>query len=414
MKRAFLTLGLSLCAVVSQVVLINQAEAQISPTETRLSVVSWGPGRLDIFVSKKIPNSTSSRIWVKSFQNGWTNWSSIAVIPANPGFPAVASVDAVSWGPGRIDLFMAANTSTESGRTESVWHKYLDTSIESGWRPYDPAGEYLGGTNTQDFTVGGTQAVSWGSNRFDLFSRYPDDGPFLHKYWNGSAWRPSQTRWSLMESAAFPSADGYFVVASAYQQLEVFRSQHGYIEHRRYDGVTNSFVTPWTSMNGGMSYDMPYAVSPPGGGPVEVFVRGRDYAVWRCRYEGGVYDGWYWMGTGNTQSRGDAVSAVSWGPNRVDVFETKSDYSPSPVPGTIFHKWRDGSTWGPSGIGGAWVNLGSAPFNFAPEAVAWGPSRIDLFGLGNDGVVYHKWTNDGTNWGPSQTNWESLGGPPNI
>ncbi|HEX4609483.1 MAG TPA: hypothetical protein VH092_14895, partial [Urbifossiella sp.] len=33
-----------------------------------------------------------------------------------------------------------------------------------------------------------------------------------------------------------------------------------------------------------------------------------------------------------------------------------------------------------------------------PVAVSWGPNRLDLFARGTDGAVWHKWW-DGQNWG---------------
>ena len=42
-------------------------------------------------------------------------------------------------------------------------------------------------------------------------------------------------------------------------------------------------------------------------------------------------------------------------------------------------------------------------FTDSPAAVSWGPSRLDLFGLGIDNQVYHKsWdAKDGRVWRPS-------------
>jgi hypothetical protein len=40
---------------------------------------------------------------------------------------------------------------------------------------------------------------------------------------------------------------------------------------------------------------------------------------------------------------------------------------------------------------------------------SWGPDRLDVFVVGTDGGMYHKWW-DGTAWGPSITGYEALGG----
>ena len=93
------------------------------------------------------------------------------------------------------------------------------------------------------------------------------------------------------------------------------------------------------------------------------------------------------------------VTAVAWAANRLDLFVRGTD-------NVIYHKWWDGSHWGPSPAG--WESLGGATPG-PVTAVAWGPNRLDLFVRGTDNAIYHKWW-DGSRWGPSATGWESLGG----
>jgi C1A family cysteine protease len=85
-------------------------------------------------------------------------------------------------------------------------------------------------------------------------------------------------------------------------------------------------------------------------------------------------------------------SAVSWGPGHLDIFGIGTDSA-------LWHKWWDGARWnGPAWLGGRWSIYGV-------DAVSWGPYRIDVFGLGMDRALWHKWW-DGSRWnGP-----ESLGG----
>ena len=80
---------------------------------------------------------------------------------------------------------------------------------------------------------------------------------------------------------------------------------------------------------------------------------------------------------------------VAWGPNRLDVFVLGTDHA-------LYHKWWDGANWGPSLTG--WEYLGGICAS-APKVVAWGPNRLDIFVLGMDLALYHKWW-DGANWGP--------------
>ena len=73
----------------------------------------------------------------------------------------------------------------------------------------------------------------------------------------------------------------------------------------------------------------------------------------------------------------------------------------------LYHKAWDGSSWQPSLTG--WEKLGGQIFG-NPAAVSWGPNRLDVFAGGDDKALYHKaW--DGSSWQPSLTGWESLGKP---
>ena len=90
---------------------------------------------------------------------------------------------------------------------------------------------------------------------------------------------------------------------------------------------------------------------------------------------------------------------VSWDHDRIDAFVIGTNSA-------LYHKWWNGSAWGPSvtnfeSLGG--VCVGPA------EVASWGPNRLDAFVVGTDSKLYHKWWN-GSNWGPSVTGYESLGG----
>jgi hypothetical protein len=73
---------------------------------------------------------------------------------------------------------------------------------------------------------------------------------------------------------------------------------------------------------------------------------------------------------------------------------------------SMYHKYWDGSNWGPSKTDWEWLG---GVFNSPPAAVSWGSNRLDIFGLGTDNSMYHKYW-DGSNWGPSKIDWEGLGG----
>ena len=94
-----------------------------------------------------------------------------------------------------------------------------------------------------------------------------------------------------------------------------------------------------------------------------------------------------------------AGPAVSWDSDRLDTFVLGTDSA-------MYHKWWDGTAWGPS-VGG-YEYMGGVCMS-APEVASWGPNRLDAFVLGTDHGLYHKWW-DGNAWGPSDTGYEALGG----
>lgn len=88
-------------------------------------------------------------------------------------------------------------------------------------------------------------------------------------------------------------------------------------------------------------------------------------------------------------------AVVSRGGGRVDLVALLSDGSP------VYYGW-DGTQWLPE------VPLGGRQVT-ALSATSWGPARLDIVGVNEAGVLQHKWF-DGSNWGPSPTDWEAMGG----
>lgn len=83
-----------------------------------------------------------------------------------------------------------------------------------------------------------------------------------------------------------------------------------------------------------------------------------------------------------------SIAAVSWACNRLDIFGLGTNNE-------MVHKWWDGSKWGPSVTD--WEPLGGT-FSSPPTVVSWGADRLDIFGLGTDDQMYRKWWNG--SWGP--------------
>src|SRR5262249_42706515 len=92
-------------------------------------------------------------------------------------------------------------------------------------------------------------------------------------------------------------------------------------------------------------------------------------------------------GTPSAAGRGGAPPPCSWGANRLDVFVVGTD-------GGLYHKWWDGTAWSPSVTG--YESLGGRLWG-SPVAVAPAANRIEVYGCGTDGALYRK-RRDGGGW----------------
>ena len=105
--------------------------------------VSWGNGRIDLFV-----RGADNALWHKWFQNGWSNWESLGGVSySGPG--------SCSWASGRLDVFVKALTG-------DIAHKWFDGQ----WYGWESLGNPPGGAVTSD-----PDAVSWGNGRINLFCK---------------------------------------------------------------------------------------------------------------------------------------------------------------------------------------------------------------------------------------------------
>jgi hypothetical protein len=140
----------------------------------------------------------------------------------------------------------------------------------------------------------------------------------------------------------------------------------------------------WESL-GGILTSRPSAVS---WGPdrIDVVVRGTDSAVAHRWWDGNTWLGWESLG-GIIHG---APAICSWASGRLDIFGVGTDHQ-------LYHKWYQGG-WS------NWEALGGV-LSSEPAAVSWGPNRIDVFARGLDQAMWHLWW-DGTGW----NGWESLGG----
>ncbi len=388
-------------ALLGQGLLIRPALAHASDRDPRFSVISRSSGKLDIFIVR------NGEIWMKSWTGSlWTSWRSLG--RAANGDPFY-TVYAVASGNNRWDIF-----STVGVFGNRVWHKFFDGVVEFGWESRGDVGR------SSPYGIQAVSTGNGQLDLFTRESGDGGTGNALWKRRSANGvWTPCDTcNWTALDNTA--SDFSFTALAHSGNRIDIFRRSgtDQRILRKYYNGtswgpvnfITKQSLNVWQDM-GGWANETPYAVSW-GTSRIDVFVRGTDDNVYIDSTDdaGAHWYGWGFLGRGATNNTTDAsaVSAVAWGLNRLDVFMREDT--------TVYHKAWTGTNWWPSDAGG-WENLGSMPthpFAHPPLPVSWGSSRIDLFyyehtgGETNSQTLYHKWTN-GSGWGPSQTEWENLG-----
>lgn len=138
---------------------------------------------------------------------------------------------------------------------------------------------------------------------------------------------------------------------------------------------------------GGALASQPAAVS---WGPerVDVFARGTDNRLkWRTR----TASGWSaWKSLGGTLS--SAPTVATWAPGRLDVFARWSD-------DTLYQRTLSGGRWS------AWTPLGGV-LTSSPAATSWGTGRIDVVARTTGKDLVHRVYTTARGW----SRWRNLGG----
>jgi Astacin (Peptidase family M12A)/Repeat of unknown function (DUF346) len=281
--------------------------------------VSWGPGRIDVFGLGK-----DRGLWHQAFDGTWHSWEYLGggdrrpppLAPGDPRHPPLgltSSPDVCSMGSNHLDVFVR-------NYDNALWHRWCDATT---WYDWSSLGGYL---------TSGPGAVSWGPGRIDVFAR---------------------NRWNQLQ-------------------------------HKTFDGTWHN----WEYIEGGLLTSDPDVVS---GSPnyLDVFVRGGDNALWHQWFDGTTWSGWHSLGAPPGGYLTSGPSAVSWGPGRIDVFARNSDDA-------LWHRWYDGGTWWD------WESLGGT-LTSDPDVCSMGPNHLDVFVRGTDGALWHQWF-DGTTW----SGWDSL------
>jgi hypothetical protein len=129
-------------------------EGVVRPT---VAAVSWGPGRIDLFTVGPERDLTH-----RAFRGG--SWSE----PISLGGRLASAPAATAWAVDQLEVFAIHDDG-------QLWNRFWDGE---SWHPWEPMGGEL---------IGDPAAASWSADRIDVFAP-GRDGKVWHRWWDGSRW----------------------------------------------------------------------------------------------------------------------------------------------------------------------------------------------------------------------------------
>ena len=255
-----------------------------------------GFSRRDVFVL-----GTDGGIWWTSRPSqGWTGWSTIGAPPVGAvGVPA-----AVSWAPGRLDVFVR-------GGDNKLWQRFsLDGGVSwSAW--FQPVGA--------DGTLASSpHVVSWAADRLDVFVLGTDGQIYSRTYAGG--WSPF---WQGLGAPAAGIAGRPTAASWGAGRLDLFvTGGDSRLYRRSYSNGWSGWGQPPGTESGVLT--APPAAASWGSNQVAVFVRGTDGGLYWANFYQGYWSGWMRLGNPNDAFRGQP-SATSRGCQQLEVFVQGTD-----------------------------------------------------------------------------------------
>lgn len=285
----------------------------------------------------------------------------------------------------------------------------VDCGAGTDWAFIDP-----GDTRTRceneslgQITWDSPAVASRGRDRLDVFVRGADDGLWARSN-NGQGWSGWERDPSGLVLTSAPAAATWGKYLQTNGGVDTFTGPVDVFAR----GADNALWHTWRGNAwSGQRESLGHPPSGPltsaptvaswGEGRLDVFVRGSDNRLWQRTCDipisAGVCDGNDWspwqappVGGG---ALGSAPAAVSWGSGRIDVFTRGTDSTP-------YHVSFDNGSWGPG-----WVPLGGQTFH-APAVASPGQGRLYLFVRGTNGILYRQRFVNGA-W---DGQWEGRGG----
>jgi hypothetical protein len=236
-----------------------------------------------------------------------------------------------------------------------------------------------GGTAAPGATV---TAVSRSTDKLDVFVVGTDA-----RVWT-AAWEPSFADgwhgWWPVSNIQVPFGRPVYGVSRSQDKLDIFATDTaGVVRTAAWEPAFADGWHGWWEVAGGRALPgSPVTAVSRGPDKLDIFVVGTDGRVWTAAWEPAFVDGWHgWWAIGNIQVPiGSPVHAVSRGPDKLDIFVTD-------VAGVIRT-----AAWEPAfadGWHGWWeIAGGRAAPGAAVTAVSRSTDKLDVFLVGTDGRIW--------------------------
>ncbi len=310
--------------------------------------------------------------------------STVEKLYPTPGYGCLSSVSLSAY---RQDVFAA----TSSGAIQTAaWDQTIDA-----------AGTYRGWWSIQGGVTapgGCVDGLSRSTLKLDVFTVGTDGRPYTgawNQYVSNGAWRGW---WAIGSNITVYPGSHIVPVARTPNNLDVFAvGQNGNIYTAAWDQAVdggNGFRGWWQILGGvSLSGGQPSAITR-GANALDVYAIGTDGNVYQASWSGGATWGGWWT-LSNPGTPVNQITAIARG-QKIDLFAVGFNRN-------IYTRAWNGSSWtGWSQVSGGVVAAGSRV-----AAVSRSSTRLDIFAIGTDNLVYTNGKNDGGAW----SGWASvLGG----
>lgn len=326
--------------------------------------------------------------------NGWKTFQSFidaqfpvgtkVSLSGNNPFPIITGQKWSSWEnrgappPGLASNFAPAVSSRAANHLEVV----AVGSDNAAWVLLWNGNAWLPWTNAHGTLTAGPGAVSVNTGGTKLFARATDGTLYLA---DAEAFPlPNIGAWQPLGGSAFNG--GPAVASWAPYRIDAFGISSGGLMHRFSRDYGKTF-SAWETLGqpaAGLQLQGTPAVASRGPRKVDVFAAASDGTVWGGGWDSSGWAPWAKLALpGGPWASLNTIGLSSWWLNRYDMFLVDKSGGIRQLIST-----DSGRTWG---LGTHFGPPSGTSISSGPAAISWGPNRIDIFVIGADKNLWHLW-----------------------